>query len=106
MVEENLAFIQRRSKSNKSGGARKCWRREPLGGSGGMLPQKNLKSTDLEVRFLGELAQFLVGSDKGPSFVRDNFLRSPLRLTTRKKALRKESVLSPYATSKCTALDN
>ena len=24
------------------GGARKCWRREPLGGSGGMLPQKNL----------------------------------------------------------------
>ena len=42
---------QRRSKGNKSGGARKCWRREPLGGSGGMLPQKNLKSRDLEMLF-------------------------------------------------------
>ena len=33
------------------GGARKCWGREPLGGSGGMLPQKNLKSRDLEILF-------------------------------------------------------
>ena len=43
---------QCRSKGNISGGgARKCWRREPLGGSGGMLPQKNLKSRDLEMLF-------------------------------------------------------
>lgn len=58
------------------------------------------------VTFLGELAQFLVGSDKGPSFVRDELLRSPLRLPTRKKALRRESVSSLYATSRCTVLDN
>ena len=44
-------FFQCRSKGNISGGARKCWRREPLGGSGGMLPQKNLKSRDLEMLF-------------------------------------------------------
>ena len=44
-------FIQYRSKGNISGGARKCWRREPLGGSGGMVPQKNLKSRDLEMLF-------------------------------------------------------
>ena len=43
--------FQCRSKGNISGGARKCWRREPLGGSGGMLPQKNLKSRDLEMLF-------------------------------------------------------
>ena len=42
---------QCRSKGNISGGARKCWRREPLGGSRGMLPQKNLKSRDLERYF-------------------------------------------------------
>ena len=42
---------QCRSKGNISGGERKCWRREPLGGSGGMLPQKNLKSRDLEMLF-------------------------------------------------------
>ena len=42
---------QCRSKGNISGGARKCWRREPLGGSGGMLPQKNLTSRDLEMLF-------------------------------------------------------
>ena len=42
---------QCRSKGNISGGGRKCWRREPLGGSGGMLPQKNLKSRDLEMLF-------------------------------------------------------
>ena len=43
--------VQCCSKGNISGGARKCWRREPLGGSGGMLPQKNLKSRDLEMLF-------------------------------------------------------
>ena len=43
--------LQCRSKGNIGGGARKCWRREPLGGSGGMLPQKNLKSRDLEMLF-------------------------------------------------------
>ena len=43
--------VQCRSKGNISWGARKCWRREPLGGSGGMLPQKNLKSRDLEMLF-------------------------------------------------------
>ena len=50
---EGFDFIrpQCRSKGNISGGARKCWRREPLGGSGGMLPQKNLKSKDLEMLF-------------------------------------------------------
>ena len=46
-----LSVTQCRSKGNISGGARKCWRREPLGGSGGMLPQKNLKSRDLEMLF-------------------------------------------------------
>ena len=43
--------LQCRSKGNISGGARKCWRREPLEGSGGMLPQKNLTSRDLEMLF-------------------------------------------------------
>ena len=42
---------QCRSKGNITGGARKRRRREPLGGSGGMLPQKNLKSRDLEMLF-------------------------------------------------------
>ena len=42
---------QCRSKGNISGGARKCGRREPLGGSGGMLPQKILKSRGLEMLF-------------------------------------------------------
>ena len=42
---------QCRSKGNISGGAREWWRREPLWGSGGMLPQKNLKSRDLEMLF-------------------------------------------------------
>ena len=51
LVSRFGAFIQCRSKGNISGGARKCWRREPLGGSGGMLPQKNLKSRDLEMLF-------------------------------------------------------
>ena len=43
--------VQCCSKGNISGVARKCWRCEPLGGSGGMLPQKNLKSRDLEMLF-------------------------------------------------------
>ena len=43
-IPDRVAYIQCRSKGNISGGARKCWRREPLGGSGGMLLQKNLKS--------------------------------------------------------------
>ena len=42
---------QCRRKGNISGGARKCWRGEPLGGSGGMLPQKNLKSRGLQMLF-------------------------------------------------------
>ena len=50
-----MTLFQCRSKGNISGGggARKCWKREPLGGSGGMLPQKNLnlKSRDLEMPF-------------------------------------------------------
>ena len=33
------------------GGARELWRREPVGGSGGMLPQKILKSRGLEMLF-------------------------------------------------------
>ena len=33
------------------GGAREGRRREPLGGSGGMLPQKMLKSRGLEMLF-------------------------------------------------------
>ena len=44
-------YRQCRSKGNISGGARKCWRREPLGESGGMFPQKNLKSRDLEMLY-------------------------------------------------------
>ena len=48
---QNVVRTQCRSKGNISGGARKCWRREPLGGSGGMLPQKKLKSRDLEMLF-------------------------------------------------------
>ena len=43
--------IQCRSKGNVSGGARERRRREPLGGSGGMFPQKILKSRGLEMLF-------------------------------------------------------
>ena len=39
------------SKGNISGGARERWRRELLEGSGGMLPQKILKSRGLEMPF-------------------------------------------------------
>ena len=49
--EQFCFIVQCRSKGNISGGARKCWSREPLGGSGGMLPQKKLKSRDLEMLF-------------------------------------------------------
>ena len=42
---------QCRSKGNISGGARERRRRRPLEGSGGMLPQKILKSRDLERPF-------------------------------------------------------
>ena len=43
--------LQYRSKGNISGGACDRRRREPLGGSGGMLPQKILKSKGLEMLF-------------------------------------------------------
>ena len=43
--------IQCRSKGNISGGARERRRREPLGGCGGMLPQKILESKGLEMLF-------------------------------------------------------
>ena len=42
---------QCRSKGNITGGARERRRREPLGGSGGMLPQKILKARGLEMLF-------------------------------------------------------
>ena len=44
-------LIQCRSKGNISGGARERRRHEPLEGSGGMLPQKILKSRGLEMPF-------------------------------------------------------
>ena len=46
-------FIKRqcRSKGNIAGGAREPRRREPLGGCGGMLPQKILKARGLEMLF-------------------------------------------------------
>ena len=43
--------LQCRSKGNITGGARERRRREPLGGSGGMLPQKILKARGLEMLF-------------------------------------------------------
>ena len=43
--------VQCRNKDNVSGGARGRRRREPLGGSVGMLPQKILKSRGLEMLF-------------------------------------------------------
>ena len=46
-----MEYMQCRSKGNISGGARDRRRREPLGGSGGMLPQKILKSKGLEMLF-------------------------------------------------------
>ena len=44
-------LTQCRSKGNISGGPRERRRREPLEGSGGMLPQKILKSRGLEMPF-------------------------------------------------------
>ena len=47
-----MAFIlQGRSKGNISGGARERRTCEALGGCGGMLPQKILKSRGLEMLF-------------------------------------------------------
>ena len=43
--------VQCRSKGNITGGAHERRRREPLGGSGGMLRQKNLKARGLEMLF-------------------------------------------------------
>ena len=47
----NLPLLQCRSKGNITGGARERRRRELLGGSGGMLPQKILKARGLEMLF-------------------------------------------------------
>ena len=47
----NLFLVQCRSKGNISGGAHAHRRREPLGGYGGILPQKMLKSRGLEMLF-------------------------------------------------------
>ena len=44
-------YIQCRSKGNITGGARERRRRKPIGGCGGMLPQKILKSIGLEMLF-------------------------------------------------------
>ena len=44
-------IAQCRSKGNISGGARERRRHEPLGGSGGMVPRKILKSRGLEMLF-------------------------------------------------------
>ena len=44
-------LTQCRSKGNISGGSRERRRREALGGCGGMLPQKILKSRGLEMLF-------------------------------------------------------
>ena len=46
-----VRLLQCRSKGNITGGARERRRREPLGGSGGMLPQKILKARGLEMLF-------------------------------------------------------
>ena len=46
-----LRLKQCRSKGNITGGARERRRREPLGGSGGMLPQKILKARGLKMLF-------------------------------------------------------
>ena len=51
MFNDALVKVQCRSKGNISGGARERRRREPLEGSGGMPPQKILKSRGLEMPF-------------------------------------------------------
>ena len=48
---ETFSVIQCCSKGNISRGSCERWRREPLGGSGGMLRQKILQSRDLEMLF-------------------------------------------------------
>ena len=50
-LSETKSLLQCRSKGNISGGARERRRREALGGCGGMLPQKILKSRGLEMLF-------------------------------------------------------
>ena len=50
--------MQCRSKGNITGGARERRRREPLGGSGGMLPQKILKARGLEMLFILYILRF------------------------------------------------
>ena len=52
LIRSQRIFIsQCRSKGNITGGAHERRRREPLGESGGMLPQKNLKARGLEMLF-------------------------------------------------------
>ena len=55
---EGMAY-QCRSKGNISGGARERQRHEALGGCGGMLPQKFLKSRGLEMLFLAFSKSYL-----------------------------------------------
>ena len=50
-LSETKSLLQCRSKGNISGGARERRRREALGGCGGMLPEKILKSRGLEMLF-------------------------------------------------------
>ena len=51
VVAFTVVIDQCRSKGNITGGARERRRREPLGESGGMLPQKILKARGLETLF-------------------------------------------------------
>ena len=48
---DSLSVSINRNKGNIGGGARERRRREPLGGCGGMVPQKILKSRGLEMAF-------------------------------------------------------
>ena len=56
---KNCLHLQCRSKGNISWGTHECRRREPLGGCGGMLPQKILKSKGLEMQFLAFSKSYL-----------------------------------------------
>ena len=49
--QSQALFYGCRSKGNITGGVRERLRREPLGGCGGMLPQKILKVRGLEMLF-------------------------------------------------------
>ena len=55
----DVKHVQCRSKGNITGGARERRRREALGGYGGMLPQKILKSRGLEMLFPGFSKSYL-----------------------------------------------